>query len=270
MATTPDVQATQVTVPPVNVPPVKVPKYYRLKQDLQEMIDNGERGGALPTERELATRFDTSRTTVRQALAELVVEGKLERAQGRGTFISEPKLITLRQLTSFSEDLAERGARPRSEILAVSRVRADRQVAAALALATDGTAGELVACVERLRFADDAPIAHETAYLPGRLPRLRAELERHGSLYRTLREVYGIEIDAAEDSVETALASPVQAQLLGCDTGLPMLLVCRTAWDRDRRPVEFTRSVFRGDRFRFVARRQGTGPSPLDQRDAQL
>ena len=230
------------------------------------MIDDGEPGSALPTERELATRFDTSRTTVRQALAELVVEGKLERTQGRGTFISEPKLITLRQLTSFSEDLAERGARPRSEILAVSRVRADPQVAAALALPT----GEQVACVERLRFADDAPIAHETAFLPGRLPRLRAELERHGSLYRTLREVYGIEIDAAEDSVETALASPLHAGLLGCDTGLPMLLVCRTAWDRAGRPVEFTRSVFRGDRFRFVARRQGSGPSPMDQHSAGM
>jgi GntR family transcriptional regulator len=111
-----------------------------------------------------------------------------------------------------------------------------------------------VARVERIRFADDAPIAHEIAHLPGALPRLRAELERHGSLYRTLREAYGTTIAAAEDSVETALASPLQAQLLGCDTGLPMLLVCRTGWNGDGRPVEFTRSVFRGDRFRFVAR----------------
>jgi GntR family transcriptional regulator len=238
----------------VPAPIIKVPKYYRLKQDLQAMIDDGEPGAALPTERELASRFDTSRTTVRQALAELVVEGKLERTQGRGTFISEPKLITLRQLTSFSQDLAERGARPRSEILSVSRARADRQVTEALERPADA----LVARVERLRFADDAPIAHEIAHLPGALPRLRAELERHGSLYRTLREVYAIEIVAVEDSVETALASPQQAQLLGCDTGLPMLLVCRTGWDGDGRPVEFTRSVFRGDRFRFVARRQAT------------
>ena len=57
--------------------------------------------------------------------------------------------------------------------------------------------------------------------------------------------------------METALASPLQAQLLRCDTGLPMLLVCRTAWDAEGQAVEFTRSVFRGDRFRFVARRRG-------------
>lgn len=230
---------------------VRVPKYYRLKQDLLAMIDEGEPGTALPTERELAVRFDTSRTTVRQALAELVVEGKLERTQGRGTFISEPKLITLRQLTSLSEDLAERGSDTQSEVLDVSRVPADAQVGAALELAPAST----VERVERVRVVDGAPIAHETAFLRAPLPRLRAELERYGSLYRTLREVYDIAIAAAEDSVETALASPRQAQLLHCDTGLPMLLVCRTAWDGTGRPVEFTRSVFRGDRFRFVARR---------------
>ena len=106
------------------------------------------------------------------------------------------------------------------------------------------------------RPVDDVPIAHETAHLPGPLPRLHAELQRHGSLYRTLRTAYRIEIAAAEDSVETALASPRQAGLLHCDTGLPMLLVRRTSWDAAGRPVECTSSVYRGDRFRFVARRQ--------------
>jgi GntR family transcriptional regulator len=232
----------------------RVPKYYKLKQSLLDLIAAGEPGDALPTERELAVRFDTSRTTVRQALAELTIEGRLERTQGRGTFISQPRLITLRQLTSLSEDLAERGARPDSQILDVSKAPADPQVADALGLVP----GARVARVERLRLADGTPIAHETAWLPGALPRLRAELERCGSLYRTLREVYGVELAEAEDTVETALASPRQAQLLHCDTGLPMLLVCRTAWNSTGQPVEFTRSVFRGDRFRFVARGRPT------------
>ena len=63
-------------------------------------------------------------------------------------------------------------------------------------------------------------------------------------------------LDVVEDTVETALADPSQAALLGVDTGLPLLLVHRTAWDVDGRPVEWTRSVFRGDRFRFVARQR--------------
>ena len=107
-----------------------------------------------------------------------------------------------------------------------------------------------------MRCASGEPFAHEIAYLAGPLPRLRAELEQRGSLYLTLREVYGIELVSVEDVVETALADPVEASLLGVDTGLPILLVHRTARAGSGRPVEWTRSVFRGDRFRFVARRR--------------
>ena len=114
--------------------------------------------------------------------------------------------------------------------------------------------GTKVQRVERLRIVSDEPIAHEVAYLAGSYPRLAAELARRGSLYLTLAEAYGVELTDAEDAIETALASPIEAQLLGVDTGLPMLLIRRTAWAGDGHPVEHTRSVFRGDRFRFVAR----------------
>ena len=86
-------------------------------------------GTLLPTERELAERFAVSRTTVRQAIAELVVEGRLERTQGSGTYVAEPKLIQLRQLSSFTEDIGERRSDARSEVLDISRVAADAEVA---------------------------------------------------------------------------------------------------------------------------------------------
>jgi GntR family transcriptional regulator len=60
-------------------------------------------------------------------------------------------------------------------------------------------------------------------------------------------------LSRAEDTVETALAGPEDAQLLAVDVGLPMLLIHRTGYDQSGRPVEWTRSVFRGDRFRFIA-----------------
>ena len=95
---------------------------------------------------------------------------------------------------------------------------------------------------------------HEIAHLPGPKENLGARLEQHGSLYRALRESYGIEITMVEDTVETVLADPHTANLLDVDTGLPLLLIHRTAFDADGRVVEWTRSAFRGDRFRFVAR----------------
>lgn len=229
---------------------MKVPKYYRIKTAILTLIDDLPPGAAVPTERELAEQFDTSRTTVRQAIAELVVEGRLERTQGRGTFVAQPKLMQVRPLTSFSQDLAAEGWQPGSRVLSVTSEPATGELCAHLRIEP----GRLVHRIERLRTQADEPIAHEIAHVPGPLAGLTDELARRGSLYRTLAEAYGLHLDAVEDIVETTLADPLTADLLGVDTGLPLLLVHRTAWARDGRPVEWTRSLFRGDRFRFVAR----------------
>jgi GntR family transcriptional regulator len=229
---------------------LRVPKYYRVKSEILALIAGLAAGSAVPTERELAERLETSRTTVRQAIAELVVEGRLERTQGRGTFVAQPKLMQVRQLTSFSNDLQAQGQRPGSVLLNISERPADREVSEHLEV----DKGTLVHRVERLRTAAGETIAHEIAHLPGPLPGLAEQLAAHGSLYLTMDRAFGIKLAAVEDIVETALADPVEADLLGVDTGLPILLVHRTGRDADGRPVEWTRSVFRGDRFRFVAR----------------
>ena len=88
---------------------MRVPKYYQVKSEILALIADLEPGSAMPTERDLAERFETSRTTVRQAIAELVVDGRVERTQGRGTFVAQPKLMQVRQLTSFSLDLQDQG-----------------------------------------------------------------------------------------------------------------------------------------------------------------
>ena len=228
---------------------LKVPKHYAVRDRIAELIADAAPGTALPTERELAVRFGTSRTTVRQALTALTADGRLDRTQGRGTFVAQPRLVQVRQLTSYSDDLRRQGHTPTSEVLAVERVAADPATAAHLELKP----GQMVYRVERLRGVGDEPLAHECAHLAGPLPRLRQQLELRGSLYRTLREAYGIELGRVEDQVRSALADPHEARLLGTDVGLPLLLIRRTSWDMTGRPVEYTRSAFRGDRFSFIA-----------------
>lgn len=227
---------------------MRVPKYYTYKVRLLNLIDGAAPGTMLPTERELADAYETSRTTVRQALAELVAEGRLDRVQGRGTFVAEPKVVHVRQLTSFSEDLGARGTR--SVLIDLADEAADAATAAHLELPV----GASVQRIERVRWVGDEPLAHETARLSAEFAVSREELTEHGSLYRTLRDRHGVTIAGADDEVETALATPDEAALLGTEVGQPLLVVHRTAWDERGRIVEWTRSVFRGDRFRFQAR----------------
>lgn len=226
------------------------PKYHVVMEQIVALIAELEPGSPLPTERELAATFDTSRTTVRQALSALAGDGRIARTQGSGTFVADPDRVYVHQMTSYSEDLRAQGRKPASVILEVARVPAQPDVRAALEVGPE----ERVHRVERLRLVDDEPLALEIAHLPGPLPRLRAELDRRGSLYDTLREAYGVALARAEDVVETGLATPHEAEVLGVPVGAPMLVIRRTAHDADGRAVEYTRSVFRGDRFRFVAR----------------
>lgn len=225
------------------------PKYHVVMGQIADLIVDTEPGSPVPTERELAAEFGTSRTTVRQALAALASSGRVVRTQGSGTFVARPNHVYVHQLTSYSEDLRAQGHSPSSSVVEVSKIEPGPEVVCALEI----TGKEKVNRLERLRYVDGEPLALEVAHLPGSFPRLRQEVERRGSLYAALREAYDVRLGRAEDVVECGMASPREATLLGVDAGAPMLVIRRTAYAEEDTPVEFTRSVFRGDRFRFVA-----------------
>lgn len=226
------------------------PKYYLLKTEVLGLIAGLQPGTLIPTERALAEQYGTSRTTVRQAISELVAEGRLGRIQGHGTFVAPPKVTHVRQLTSFSEDARTQGLRPDSTTIALGVVRSDADVAAHLGLNQGAPATRL----ERIRLIEGEPLAHEVAWLPGKLLRFKSNLAKAGSLYTVLADVYGVRIADVEDTVETSLAGPEDVRLLGIEMGAPLLVVHRLARDAGGAPVEWTRSAFRGDRFRFVSR----------------
>jgi GntR family transcriptional regulator len=109
--------------------------------------------------------------------------------------------------------------------------------------------------IERLRLADNWPIAVETSWLPAeRFPGLTRLIRTHSSLHALLGSRYEIGIRAGEESIETAPATPREAGPLRVDVGTPMLVVSRQNFDSQRVPVEFGRTWFRGDRVTLVTR----------------
>lgn len=226
------------------------PKYWGLKRHLLDMLASIPPGTLIPTERSLAAEFDVSRTTVRQALAELTVEGRLVRVQGKGTFAAEPKVAQRLQLSSYTEDMRAQGRTPSSRLLSVTEEPADAELARLL----DMSIGSKVLRMRRLRLADGEPMAIETTHLSlTRFRGLRRHVSEDGSLYQVLGEKYGVRMGHAEETIETALAAPAEADLLGADVGLPMLLLSRHSFDTNGEPVEWVRSLYRGDRYKFVA-----------------
>src|ERR1700689_3462064 len=229
----------------------RLPKYYQVKRELLELTAALDAGSPVPPERELARSYGTSRTTVRQALAELVIEGRLLRMQGKGTFVAKPKVAQLLELASYTEGMRAHGLHPQTKILDIGYVTTDEQLAVLLGIRPGGRALR----IHRLRLADGEPMSIDTSHLPARrFPGLRRQLERHASLYETLRTGYGIHLAEAEETIETILADPPDANPLGVDAGIPLLLSSRHAIDTTGQPVEWAQSWYRGDRYKFITR----------------
>ncbi|MEP7023958.1 MAG: GntR family transcriptional regulator [Actinomycetota bacterium] len=234
----------------------RLPKYYAVKRQLLDLTRAMSPGTALAPERELARRYGTSRTTVRQALTELAVEGRLVRMQGKGTFVAKPKVAQVLELTSYTEDMRSHGLQPQSTILDTSYVAAGQELAGFLGIRAGGRALR----IHRLRLADGEPMSIDSSYLPARrFPGLRRHLRKNSSLYGTLAAEYGVELAEAQETIETVLAGPQDARLLGVDVLLPLLLVSRHCFDAAGTPVEWAQSWYRGDRYKIVTRLRRPG-----------
>jgi len=226
--------------------------YLQIEEELASRIERGvlEPGTRLPAERELAQSLGVSRMTLRQALSRLDHRGLVERAQGSGTFVSQPKLRHQANiLRGFFRETAGQGVVPTSQTIERTTAFATRALAATL----DLRIGEEVYKVVRLRFARGNPVVFETSYFPAKLYPGLIDLDLdHESIYRLMEDRYGARPVRGEQSMESIAAEPAEAQLLNVPPGAPLMLLERTAWDAAGRPVEHARDLYRGDRSRFV------------------
>ena len=227
----------------------KLPLYHQLYQILRDNIWRGkwEPGDMIPPESELTERYGVSRTTVRQVLDMLVNEGLIYRQQGRGTFVAHPTVEqTLVRIVSFTDDMVQRGFKPGTRVLSAQLIPAPEDIARKLEISP----GEELACIKRLRLADEEPMSIEESHLVHRYC--------HGVLegdYATnpLREAldrdYDIRWTHARQVIRAISASNQVAELLSVPPQSALLAIERVSYAQQNLPVEFLRIYYRGDRY---------------------
>jgi GntR family transcriptional regulator len=227
------------------------PRYEQLYRHLLAAITAGDMASQsqLPPERELAEIADVSRVTVRKAVAQLVEDGMLEQRRGAGTFVRPPRPKmehSLSALLSFTEYMRQRGKASSSRILqrGMFSPTPDEQ------MALGSPSGELLARVDRLRFADDVPMALERSSLPRDI--LPDPNMVDISLYDVLR-ARGVAPTRAVQRITAINATGEDARHMNLTEGAAVLRIDRTAYLPNGRPIEFTRGLYRSDIYDFIA-----------------
>lgn len=224
------------------------PLYLQIVERIAAAITCGrlKDGEALPPERILSDRLGVSRTTVRKALDELIARGLVTSRHGSGNFVAARLEQPLARLSSFSEDMRARGRKPGFVWVERGVFAPSPEEVIALGLGS----GEQVSRFVRVRLADDEPLAIERAAIAVR--HLPEPMAIEDSLYAAL-QARGLEPVRALQHLRATAVSAVDAAHLGIAVGSPVMATVRYGYLSDRHPVEFTRSVYRGDRYDFVA-----------------
>lgn len=225
-----------------------VPLYFQIAEQLERAIDGGdlEPGARLDNEIELADRLAVSRPTLRKAIERLVAQGLVVRRRGVGTVVVPRRVKRPIALTSLHDDLAAAGRLPATRVLAITDEPAGPHVAAALGVPEDSP----VVSVERLRYADDAPLAVMHNYLPGGLLQVTSESLERGGLYEMLRTA-GMQPQVASQTIGARTATSRESRLLGVTRSATVLTMTRTAFASTGRALEYGTHAYLAERYSF-------------------
>jgi GntR family transcriptional regulator len=221
-----------------------LPLWAQVLSHLRGRLQSGEIGEQFPTDEQLVAEYAVSRQTVREAVRRLADEGLLERTRGRGTRVKtfEHEAGTL---GSLYEQVREQRASQRSVVLARDVVQ-DPRAARQLSLAP----GADLVYIERLRFADDEPLAIDRAWLPLAVARqlLSVDLTDTG-LYLELARVCGITDLHGSERIRPVIPSPTDRRTLTLPRGEAAFSIERTTRTGHAELVEWRHSLVRGDRY---------------------
>jgi GntR family transcriptional regulator len=243
-----------------------------LRRRIVADINAGLPGAKLGSERELAERYGTSRSSLRQVLAALEEADLVHRVIGRagGIFISHGQVQrSLSDVVGVPAFLANQGYVAGTRVLSTKISPPDRTTQNALCIGPN----DFVIEIQRVRLADGSPISLELAQFPADAFPGLLEQQLSGSIYEILETHYGHVTARADERIEAVNATQAEASLLGIKPKSALLLITRISYNQHGTPCEFSRDLFRGDRTRLAVTVQGHGigiQSPVDTASVAL
>jgi GntR family transcriptional regulator len=229
----------------------KVPLYYKLAENIEEQINNDiyEKGEKIPSERELCEIYGVSRMTVRLAIDELVKKGKLEKVQGKGTYVLSKSIVqNLNKVYSYSKEMNKQGKISSTKMIKRKIVKADEKLAKKLRVPI----GENLLYIERLRLAENVPIMVEKTWFIYNVTPFLMDIDfTKKGLYKTLDEDYGIRFNKAIETFKATQLNSYECRLLNCPNDQYGLLIKRLSYSDDK-IICCSSIVSKGDTFEFT------------------
>ncbi|MDQ7094433.1 GntR family transcriptional regulator [Desulfosporosinus sp. PR] len=231
-----------------------IPIYYQLYKLLEGQIRRGELkpGECLPTENDIALRYEISRMTVRRAISELVSAGMVYAQQGKGTFVARPKLDNIVfELNDFNEEIKKRGLNYQTTLLEAKIIRADEELKAKFQISEEN---KRLLYFRTVLSAENERLSYEVKYTiySKSKPILETELKDPSLPGLVAAHTEYVPV-SSKKVLQVAACSQEQALILGIAPQTPVFLIEQTIFDADLKPVGWSKAVYRGDRYKLTS-----------------
>jgi GntR family transcriptional regulator len=228
-----------------------IPLYLKVKDSLVEKIEKKiwPPNTLIPTEQELMEQFSVSRTTIREAVNLLVQDGLLEKTQGKGTIVKFHSIVgSLGKLKGFAEEVVEKGMKPKSKVIRSEFIKNGLYFEKSKLLVPDS---EEILLIERIRFADDVPIAIERTCWVKKAGEILLQHDLEQAKFYEILENHDVFLKRAKEQISAINATILEADLLGIRGGEALLQMTRLSFGLNEKPIEFTKTKYRSDQYHY-------------------
>jgi GntR family transcriptional regulator len=238
----------------VNVLGQQQPRYLQLAQTLINEIQSGRFpvGSTIPTEFELCEQFGASRSTVREAVKQLVHLGMVVRQAGVGTTVKAVNSEgSYRQVMQQLSDLHRYTADTVLQLLKKETVELDD---ASLCAMLEAKPGETWLRLEGVRRSPESadPICHTEVYIQPAFRSLSGfEEAPHTPIYALIERQFGEQIAQVQQEIRAVSLPAHIAKIVNAKARTPALWLSRRYFNKRGEIVEVAISIHPADRFSY-------------------